>query len=111
MKNLKLMIFVLAMAISTASYASPTDKKPTAKLRGQIVELLGKSVEKIADTNIRATIVFTVNNKSEIVIISVKSKNSRMEALVKSKLNHKKVVLGASKKEKIYHLPLTLINK
>ena len=111
MKNLKLIALAIAITVSSVSFATTTDENPTSKLRQQIIRLLGKTSEKIANTDIVADVVFTVNHRSEIVIISVKSKNDKIESFVKSKLNNKKISVSSINEEKIYHLPLTLVNE
>lgn len=72
--------------------------------------MLGETIEKLADNKIVAEIVFTLNEKSEIVIVSVKSQNQRIDSFVKSKLNYKKVHLKTINEDKIYHMPLTIVN-
>lgn len=111
MKNLKLIVLALAISISSVSFAATTNENPTNKLRQQIIEMLGKTTEKLADTKIEARIVFTVNNKNEIVIISVHSAHKGVENYVKSKLNRKKVELNYGDTDKIYHLPLVINTK
>jgi len=111
MKNLKLIALALVISISTASFATATKENPTSKLREQIVELLGAPSEKIADKKIQAEVVFTINNENEIVIISVKSNNQNVKSFVKTKLNNKKVTIKALNEEKIYHMPLTIVNE
>lgn len=111
MKNLKLIVLALVMSISTVSFATTTNENPTNELRQQIIEMLGKTIDQLADKKVEAEVVFTVNNKSEIVIISVKSENSSIEAFVKNKLNNKKINFDTTNKEKIYYLPLTIVNE
>jgi cytochrome c556 len=108
MKNLKLFTLAIAICISTLSFATTTNENPNNELRQQIVKLLGKTSLTLADSHIKTEVVFTVNDKSEIVIISVKTKNSSIESFVKNRLNHKKVKLETTSKEKIFYLPLTL---
>jgi len=111
MKNLKLIALALVISISTASFATPTKENPTSKLREQIIELLGAPSEKLSDTKIQTEVVFTVNNENEIVIISVKSKNANVKSFVKSKLNNKKVTSNTLNEEKIFRMPLTIVNE
>ena len=114
MKNLKLIALALALCISTVSFATSTnDDTPKRELRRQIVQMLGKTIDRLSDTKLEAQIVFTVNNKNEIVIISINSKNSNveLESFVKNKLNYKKVHLTNPNKSRVYYLPLTIVNK
>jgi len=113
MKNLKLIALALAISVSSVSFAMPTNEDPKSELRDQIVEMLGKTTDRLANTNVEAEIVFTVNSRSEIVIISVNAKKSsaKIEGFVKNRLNNKKINSNSIVKEKIYHLPLTIVNK
>ena len=113
MKNLKLVTLALALAIgfSTMSFASTVSTSPLDELRSEIVKLIGKTCDKLADETIEAEVVFTINEKGEIVIISVNSTNSAAESFVKCRLNYKKIKHDALNVEEIYHLPLTIVNK
>jgi len=113
MKDLKLIALALALSISTVSFAAPINEDPKSELRQQIIEMLGKTTDKLADTKLEAEIIFTVNVKSEIVIISINSKNSNveLESFVKSKLNYKKVTVNDLNEGKTYYMPLTIVNK
>jgi len=117
MKNFKLFILVLAISVSTASFASttinenPTKEDPKSELRQQIIDILGKTVNQIDENKIKAEVVFTLNNKSEIVIISVNSKNENVDRFVKGRLNYKKVNVKTLNEGKVYHMPLTIVNE
>ena len=116
MKNFKLFILVLAISVSTASFATTTSNEnpkedPKSELRQQIIDILGKTVNQIDENKIKAEVVFTLNNKSEIVIISVNSKNENVDRFVKGRLNYKKVKVKTLNEGKIYHMPLTIVNE
>jgi len=111
MKNLKLITLALAISISTISFAATTKEDPTSELREQIVKILGKTVEQIDQNKIEAEVVFTLNSKKEIVIISVNSTNKKVQYYVKGKLNYKKVNVETINEGKIYRMPLTIINE
>lgn len=111
MKNLKLIALVVAICISTVSFALPSKENPNTKLREQIIELLGTTSDLEINSKISTEVIFTVNNENEIIIISVKSKNQNVKSYVKSKLNYKKVDFDKLNKEKIYRMPLTIVSK
>jgi len=109
MKNLKLIALVIALAISTLSFANNTKTAdPKSELREQIVEMLGKTIINTDLINNQFEVIFTLNNKSEIVIISVNGGNKSVDNYVKSKLNYKKVNVNALNVDKIYHMPLRI---
>ena len=112
MKNLKLIALVLAFGISSISFAAPTKTAdPKSELREQIVEILGYTTEVLCENDIEADVVFTLNNKSEIVIVSVNCENGNLDGYIKSKLNYKKVDVSVLNEGKIYHMPLKIVHK
>jgi len=107
MKNLKLIALVIALGISTLSFANNTNTAdPKSELREQIVEILGKAVTNTDLINGKVEVIFTLNNKSEIVIISVNGGSKSVDNFVKNKLNYKTVNVNALNVDKIYHMPL-----
>ena len=111
MKNLKLIALAIVLSVSSISFAATVVENPTKELQNEIVKLLGDTCEKLADETIEADVVFTVSAKGEIVIISVNSTNPKAELFVKCKLNYKQIEFDISSVEKIYHLPLKIVNK
>jgi len=53
--------------------------------------------------------MFTLNDKSEIVVVSVNSDNDIGDSFVKSKLNYKKVKVKTLTPGKMYRLPLKIV--
>lgn len=111
MKNLKLIALAIVLSVSTMAFASTVSDNPTNNLQSEIVKLIGKTCEKLADVTIEADVVFTISEKGEVVVISVESTNSEAEKFVKCKLNYKKIKFDASNVEEIYRMPLKIINK
>jgi len=112
MKNLKLIALVVAVTISSFSYAATTNNEdPTSELREQIIELLGDYNDTFNTKEVEAEVVFTLNKDSELVIVSVNSEYDQIEWFVKSRLNYKKVKLNSIDEGKIYHMPLTIVNE
>ena len=110
MKSLK--IFVLALGLFTlnvaATYANPI--KPTDELRTQIVELIGDGFWSDMDANEdSAEVLFTVNSKRQIIVLSVDSENEDAEGYLKEKLNYRKVDHKPTKHGEIYLLPVKMI--
>jgi len=111
MKNLKLFALAIVLSVSSISFAATLTVSPTDDLQDEIVKLLGETCEKLADETIEADVVFTVSKQGKIVIISVNSTNQKAEFFVKCKLNNKQIEIDESVTEKIYHLPLKIVNE
>ncbi len=112
MKNLKLIALVLAIGISSISFAAPTKTAdPKSELREQIIDFLGDNIQFSCENDVEAEVVFMLNNKSEIVIVSVNCENDNLDGYIKSKLNYKKVKITALDEGKIYRMPLKIVQK
>lgn len=111
MKNLKLFALAIVLSVSSISFAATITDSPTDDLQDEIVKLLGKTCDKLADETIEADVVFTVSEQGKIVIISVNSTNPKAEFFVKCRLNNKQIEIDESVVEKIYHLPLKIVNE
>ncbi|NVJ87833.1 MAG: hypothetical protein HWD82_00110 [Flavobacteriaceae bacterium] len=111
MRNLKSIIAIVALSLATTFSTSASDddsKKVTKKLRSEISSILGKSVSLDLKENSVAEITFMVNKDNEIVIVSVDTKESEFQSIVKSKLNYKKLDVKGVKKGEIYLVPVKL---
>lgn len=113
MKKVKLVLVAVALTVSSLSFASEKNPSTSTKkeLQKEIVTILGSQIEKVGDKTVKAEISLTLNSKSEIVILSVKSKNEKLEGIVKSKLNYKKVKVKTVKEGEVFVLPLKVVNK
>ena len=106
MKNLKILTAVVALAFLSLSFSNTAETKD--ELHQQIVELIGDSSKSLANMNLKAEITITINEKSEIVVISVNSDNNILDGFIKSKLNYKKVKVKVLKPGELYRVPLTI---
>lgn len=110
MKNFKLIALVLVISISSLSFAVPSKTAdPKSELREQIIDLLEDPDVAFSDNALEAEVVFTLNDQSEIVIVSVNCENEFLDGYVKRKLNYKKVKVSTLNEGKIYRLPLTIV--
>lgn len=111
MKNLKLLICVIAISLfaSSAAFANSTETTTSSQLRAEVVDLLGSHPFDEVEEGIEATVSFMLNKESEIVIISVDSNSQGVEEFVKEKLNYQKVNTTGLKNGKIYEMPITLV--
>ena len=110
MKNLKVFIAAITLTLFTTSTAfAVTETTAKNNLRSEMVSLLGDQTSIELDTKtLKANVSFMVNEKNQIVILSVDSDNKRIDAYVKSKLNYKKVHASEITKGKIYIMPLKI---
>ena len=106
MKNLKIITAVVALAFLSLSFTNTTETKD--ELHQQIVELIGDSSKSLANMNLKAEITITLNEKSEIVVMSIKSDSGLLDGFIKSKLNYKKVKVKVLNPGELYRVPLTI---
>ncbi len=113
MKKLKSFVTILAISLSTVFSANATETEPskTEELRTEIVSILGNKISIEVQTQSTAEISFIINNENEIVIISVYSDITELNAFIKKKLNYKKVEVRGTNKGKIYKIPLRINTK
>ena len=119
MKNLK--IFLIAVVLfsinaSAKNFTSVNPDKPvnpvTTQLRNDIVNLIGDNCPYDYDKNeCTAEVLFTINTKSEIIIISVNSPNKLAEDYLKNKLNYKKTNYKPIKEGEVFLLPLRMVKE
>ena len=114
MKNLKTIITVIAIGLSTIFSVAATENNPTninKVLRTELVSLLGDKIPLKIDKSYSAEITFIVNNENEVIVISVDSKLSGFNKYAKSKLNYKKIKIKNIKKGEIYRMPIKINKK
>ena len=114
MNNLKTIITVIAISLSTVFTTVASEKKPTEDkktLRTEIVSLLGNKIPLDVNQSHSAQISFIVNNNNEVVVISVNSKTPEFSSYVKRKLNYKKINLKNIKKGEVYRMPIKINTK
>jgi hypothetical protein len=87
------LVLVAAMLISSASIFAQnlTDNHKISSISKQISEMLSDNSFTFEDTDLHAQVRFTLNNKNEIVIMSVDTESDMLESFVKSKLNYQGV--------------------
>lgn len=126
MKKIKLTIAIIALVLyvnnafasNYFSYTLPNNEiqdnpnvESIKKLRKKIMTLLGRKVAVVVSgkKNIRANISFLINNKMEVVVVSVASEHDSLVSYIKRKLNGKKIEkIPGIKVDKIYTMPLRI---
>lgn len=112
MRNLKLFVLALALFTINVSAANLEPIKPTDDLRIEIVDLIGSSyMEEMIENEYSATVLFTVNSKKQLIVLSVESEDDAMESYLKRKLNYRKVNHKPSQPGEIYLLPVKMIKQ
>lgn len=110
MKNLKITLVVLAVSLATTFSATANNTNPSnskKELRTKIMNLIGKNIPvQVKNECIDAEVSFVLNDKNEIVVVSVSSKHGAIDGFIKNRLNYRKVVVNGIKKGEIYKLPL-----
>lgn len=103
------LILIAAMLLSIGnifandpSLVSNVTVDPQKKLTLQIGELLNENSFIHEGNDLLAQVRFTLNKKSEIVVLSVATEDERLEAFVKSRLNYHKVGLTGYEEGEIF---------
>ncbi len=110
MKSLKIFVLALALFTINVSAANLNPIKPTDDLRIEIVDLIGTNyMDEMVENEYSAEVLFTVNSKRELIVLSVDSDNSQLESYLKGKLNYKKVDHRPAQPGEIYLLPVKMI--
>ena len=104
-------LIIVAVVLFTLNISAAEPVKASDSLRAEIINLLGDDLS--FDTNsseMKVEIVFSVNSRGELVIISTNANDKSTETLIKQKLNYKKVDFKSDKLGEMYLLPLTIKN-
>ena len=103
---------VLAAALLFAAghlFAAETaTSDPNKDLSIQIGDLLKDNNFVLDEEELTAEVLFTLNHKKEIVVISVDTKNEVLEQFVKSRLNYQHVEVTAAKQAGMYTVPVRI---
>ena len=106
-----LIIFSISLFLSLSTFATPkNDFGKDNSLTNQIIALIGDKVPFNTYETLKVDVSFTVNNKNEIIVVDVTSKNEELSLFIKEKLNNKKINSSKIKQKEIYTLPIK-VNK
>lgn len=114
MKTLKTIITVIAISLSTVFSVSATENNPTntkTALRTELVSLLGDKIPLEKNKTYSAEISFIINNKNEVIVISVDSELSGFNKYAKMRLNYKKINTKNITKGEVYRMPIKINKK
>lgn len=111
MKNLKTIIAMLSISLLSTFSVAAFDGEPKTtneKIREKMVNLIGNKIQMEITEDQLVEISFMFNKNNEVVILSINDDNSKLDKLVKNKLNYKTIDVKGIKKGEIYRLPLKL---
>lgn len=114
MINLKSVIAILLCSLSISFSANAFEKEPskiTSELRNEIANILGSKIPFEFKSDSNAEVSFMINNKNELVVISVDSNFNEFNSFVKDKLNYKKITTKGIQKGEIYKMPVKISAK
>ena len=101
-------LIIVAIALFTLNLsAAESPVKPNDLLRADIVQLLGDDCPaEFSKEECTIDVIFTVNSKSELIVLSVNAPNKIAERFIQNKLNYKKVHYKTIKEGELFLLPL-----
>ncbi len=110
MKKIKIIVLALILFAMNVSATVIDPTTPTAKLRAEIIELIGTNCPFEFDKDFcTAEVIFTINHKNEIVILTVTSENPGADSFIKNKINYVKVHHKVKKEGTLFMLPLRIV--
>ena len=107
MKKIKVLCVAAALAFSGVALAG-TEPNQEQKLNKEIGQLLDNPTFNVGD-ELTAYVTFTLNDKDEIVVLTVDSDSSLVESFIKNRLNYKKVATKLNTGTKFYKVPVRLV--
>ena len=111
MKNFKTIIAIIAISLSpmfSASVTAQNPKQEIKKLRTELAFFIGKNIPFELNKATTAKVSFIVNNKYEVVVLSVDSSISELNYFLKHKLNYKKITTKGIRRGEVYRIPLKI---
>ncbi len=107
----KLPVVLAAALLLSAGNLFANDSKtidPKKDLAIQISHLLDNNSFIVDEHDLTAQVLFTLNSKKEIVVISVDTEDEVLERFVKSRLNYQVVELATVEEGKMYTVPVRI---
>ena len=107
----KLPVVLAAALLFAAGNLFANDSKttdPNKELTVQIGDLLKDNNFVIEKEDLTAEVLFTLNHKKEIVVISVDTENEVFEKFVRSRLNYQAIEGTALKEGNMYSVPVRI---
>jgi len=110
MKKVQLLVIAFAFFALQASAAITNPVKPKQQLRSEIVQIIGTNCPyELDQKECTAEVLFTINSKSELIVLTVNTENKNAESFIKNKLNYKKVSHKPTKEGELFLLPMRIV--
>ena len=109
MRKFKTITVALAFFATMSAFATKGKKATNDNnLSGQIYEMLKDNQFNADQNELTAEVKFIVNEKGELIVLSVETKDEVLEGFVKSRLNYKKVQLNNVAPGRVYEIPVRI---
>jgi hypothetical protein len=110
MRTLKMLVLVVAITFSSVLSAStnPIEKAEPATITEVVGELL-KNPKFQLETEVHAIVDVFINQKDEIVVLSVDTDNKVVEKYIKSRLNYKKLTKETLGLKRSFKIPVRIV--
>ena len=109
MKTLKSLLVAFAITVSSASFASSFEAKPSS-VTAEIKKMLSESNLVIQD-ELSVVVVFKVNKDMKIEIRSISSPDEEVNEFVRQRLQDQKLSGSEWSAERVYQLPIRVAAK
>ncbi|MBD0832067.1 hypothetical protein [Aestuariibaculum sediminum] len=111
MKTIKVFLITVVLAVSNVMYATNRneDNRPLDESISEEIQKILKNASIEFNEEVSAKVYFTLNNKNEIVILSVESDSEQLEYFLKHKLNYYKLNTQGLYPGKKYLIPIKLV--
>ncbi len=96
-------VLLFGTGISTAAVALDKEKKTISQEIGTLL----KNADMDLETDVLASVTFTINDEYEIVVLTVDTDDQTIERFIKSRLNYKKLENRLVPGEE-YQVPITM---
>ncbi|MEX0289033.1 MAG: hypothetical protein AB3N14_07960 [Flavobacteriaceae bacterium] len=101
-----IMAAVMLLSLSGLRAGESEKPKPGKSLAIQVKELIGHESIEVKNEDLKAKILFTINEDKEIVVLAVEADTENMEHIIKNRLNYRKVTVSNWVEGKRYVLPV-----
>ena len=91
MKKLSVILLAFVLLIGTGISAAAVELKKDRKTVSQEIGMLLKDANIDLEADVNAYVTFMINDESEIVVLTIDTKDEMIEQFIKSRLNYHKL--------------------
>lgn len=110
MKKMGLLVLAVVLLSATGLSAMETEPMAPGKLTEQVHHLLRKHSLKIGENDLTADIRVFINQKGQLVVLSVETDDLDFEQFLKSRLNYRSVQGVGALAGETYSIPIRFTN-